>query len=207
MTPYVVLIPVCYLLGSVPFGLLVARIAKGIDVRSYGSGNTGMTNVLRTTGVAPGLAVLVLDLGKGVAAVFIARAIEPSPALEVTAALSALIGHNWSVFIRFQGGKGTATGLGTVFAISPAAVLIVVALSVPPMLVSRYVSLGSIMGATYSPCFHSSAGFPGADHSPGSVVPNLHLVSGHWDAHSAVQAPGEHSAHPKGPGAKNWREG
>ena len=64
MTPYVVLIPVCYLLGSVPFGLLVARIAKGIDVRSYGSGNTGMTNVLRTTGVAPGLAVLVLDLAR-----------------------------------------------------------------------------------------------------------------------------------------------
>ena len=148
MTPYVVLIPVCYLLGSVPFGLLVARFIKGVDVRSYGSGNTGMTNVLRTAGVVPGLAVLGLDLGKGIGAVLLARAVEPSPALEVAAALAALAGHNWSVFIRFKGGKGTATGLGTVLAISPAAALIVAVLSLPPLVVSRYVSLGSIMGAT-----------------------------------------------------------
>ena len=148
MTPYVALIPVCYLLGSVPFGLLVARFAKGVDVRSYGSGNTGMTNVLRTTGVAPGLAVLGLDLGKGIGAVLLARAVEPSASLEVAAALAALAGHNWSVFLWFKGGKGTATGLGTVLAISPAAALIVAALSLPPLVVSRYVSLGSIMGAT-----------------------------------------------------------
>ena len=196
MTPYVVLIPVCYLLGSVPFGLLVARIAKGIDVRSYGSGNTGMTNVLRTTGVAPGLAVLVLDLGKGVAAVFIARAIEPSPALEVTAALSALIGHNSSVFLRFQGGKGTATGMGTVFAISPAAGLIVVALSLPPLVVSRLRLSGIHHGSYLSPWVYSGAGLPRANSPPGSLVPHLHLVSGYRDAHSAVQAPGEHSANP-----------
>lgn len=145
---YAWLVPLCYLLGSVPFGLLVAKLAKGIDVRSYGSGNTGMTNVLRTAGVAPGLAALALDLGKGVAPVLIVRAIEPSPGLEVAAALAALAGHNWSIFIRFQGGKGTATGLGTVFAISPVAGLIVLVLSVPPLAATRYVSLGSIMGAT-----------------------------------------------------------
>ena len=145
---YALIVPLCYLLGSVPFGLLVARFARGIDVRSYGSGNTGMTNVLRTAGIAPGLLVLALDLGKGIAPVLLVRAIEPSPALEVTAALAALVGHNWSVFIRFHGGKGTATGLGTVFAISPAAGLIVMLVSLPPLVVSRYVSLGSIMGAT-----------------------------------------------------------
>ena len=145
---YALLVPLCYLMGSVPFGLLVAKFTKGVDVRSYGSGNTGMTNVLRTVGVAPGLAVLTLDLGKGIAAVMLARAVEPSPGLEVAAALSALAGHNWSVFIGFKGGKGTATGLGTVIAISPAAGLIVSALSLPPLVVSRYVSLGSIMGAT-----------------------------------------------------------
>ena len=148
MTPYVALIPVCYLLGSVPFGILVARFIKGVDVRSYGSGNTGMTNVLRTAGVAPGLAVLGLDLGKGIGAVLLARAVEPSASLEVAAALAALAGHNWSVFLWFKGGKGTATGLGTVLAISPAAALIVAVLSLPPLVVSRYVSLGSIMGAT-----------------------------------------------------------
>lgn len=146
--PYALVVPLCYLLGSVPFGLLVAKFARGIDVRSYGSGNTGMTNVLRTAGVAPGLLVLALDLGKGVAPILIVRAIEPSPPLEVAAALAALAGHNWSVFIRFNGGKGTATGLGTVFAISPAAGLIVMLVSLPPLAVSRYVSLGSIMGAT-----------------------------------------------------------
>ncbi len=145
---YALVVPLCYLLGSVPFGLLVARLARGVDVRSYGSGNTGMTNVLRTAGVAPGLLVLGLDLGKGIAPVLLVRAIEPSPALEVAAALAALVGHNWSVFIRFQGGKGTATGLGTVCAISPAAGLIVALVSLPPLVVSRYVSLGSIMGAT-----------------------------------------------------------
>ena len=145
---YALLVPLCYLMGSVPVGLIVAKLVKGVDVRSYGSGNTGMTNVLRTAGVVPGLLVLALDLGKGIGAVLLARAVEPSPALEVTAALAALLGHNWSVFIRFNGGKGTATGLGTVFAISPVAGLMVLLVSLPPLVVSRYVSLGSIMGAT-----------------------------------------------------------
>ena len=101
---FALLVPLCYLLGAVPFGLLVARLSRGIDVRDYGSGNTGVTNVLRTAGRWPALAVLALDAGKGVLPVLLARAIQPSPSLEVAVALSALVGHNWSVFLRFRGG-------------------------------------------------------------------------------------------------------
>ena len=137
-----------YLLGALPFGLLMAKLVKGIDVRRYGSGSTGMTNVLRTIGVVPALVVLALDAGKGIAAVFLARALDAGLAVEATSALAALIGHNWSVFIRFQGGKGIATGVGALCALSPIAGLIALAVGVPTIALSRYVSLGSVLGAT-----------------------------------------------------------
>ena len=140
------LIPLCYLTGAVPFGLLVARLTHGVDVREHGSGNTGMTNVLRTAGYGPAAAVLVLDAGKGVLAVLLARLIWDSPYLEVAAGLSVLVGHIWSVFLRFHGGKGIATGVGALCALSPLAGMIALGVSLPIMLVSKYVSLGSIVG-------------------------------------------------------------
>ena len=141
------LIPFLYLLGAVPFGLLIARLVRRIDVREYGSGNTGASNVLRAAGLWPALAVLVLDMGKGVLAVILARIIDPSPSLEVAAALSVLIGHNWSVFLRFRGGKGSATGIGSFCAMSPLAGLIMLAVGLPFIALFRYVSLGAIIGA------------------------------------------------------------
>ena len=144
----ILLVLVSYLLGALPFGLLMAKLVRGIDVRRYGSGSTGMTNVLRTIGLAPALVVLALDAGKGVAAVFLARYFEAGLAVEAIAALAALVGHNWSVFIRFQGGKGIATGIGALCALSPVAGLIVIAVGAPVIALSRYVSLGSIAGAT-----------------------------------------------------------
>ena len=141
------LIPFFYLLGAVPFGLLIARLVRRIDVREYGSGNTGASNVLRAAGVWPALAVLVLDTGKGVLAVVLAKVIDPSPSLEVAAALSVLIGHNWSVFLRFRGGKGSATGIGSFCAMSPLAGLIMLAVGLPFIALFRYVSLGAIIGA------------------------------------------------------------
>ena len=144
----VLLVVVSYLLGALPFGLLMAKLVRGIDVRRYGSGSTGMTNVLRTIGLAPALVVLALDAGKGVAAVFLARYFEAGLAVEAIAALAALVGHNWSVFIRFQGGKGIATGIGALCALSPVAGLVVIAVGAPVIVLSRYVSLGSIAGAT-----------------------------------------------------------
>ena len=144
----VLLILASYLLGSLPFGLLMAKLVKGIDVRQYGSGSTGMTNVLRTIGVVPALIVLALDAGKGIAAVFLARYLEAGFPAEAAAALAALVGHNWSAFIRFQGGKGIATGVGALCALSPVAGLIALLVGVPTIALSRYVSLGSVLGAT-----------------------------------------------------------
>ncbi len=135
------LIPFFYLLGAVPFGLLIARLVRRIDVRQYGSGNTGASNVLRAAGVWPALAVLVLDTGKGVLAVVLAKIIDPSPSLEVAAALSVLVGHNWSIFLRFRGGKGSATGIGSFCAMSPLAGLIMLAVGLPFIALFRDVSL------------------------------------------------------------------
>ena len=158
---FALLVPLCYLLGAVPFGLLVARLSRGIDVRDYGSGNTGVTNVLRTAGRWPALAVLALDAGKGVLPVLLARAIQPSPSLEVAVALSALVGHNWSVFLRFRGGKGTATGIGALCAISPLAGLMVLVLGLPVIVIFRYVSLGSVVGAILAVVSMSLLAIPG----------------------------------------------
>ena len=141
------LIPFCYIMGAVPFGLLIARVVRRIDVREYGSGNTGASNVLRAAGVGPALAVLFFDMGKGVLAVVLAKVIDQSPSLEVAAALSVLIGHNWSVFLRFRGGKGSATGIGSFCAMSPLAGLIMLAVGLPLIAIFRYVSLGAIIGA------------------------------------------------------------
>ena len=137
-----------YLLGALPFGLLMTRLVRGIDVRRYGSGSTGMTNVLRTIGPVPAVIVLVLDSGKGVLAVLLARAFDAGPAIEAASALAALVGHNWSVFIRFQGGKGIATGVGALCALSPVAGLIAILVGLPVIALSRYVSLGSVVAAS-----------------------------------------------------------
>ena len=141
------IIPLCYLMGAIPFGLLVARLVRHVDVREYGSGNTGASNVLRAAGMWPALAVLVLDTGKGVLAVVLAKIIDPSPSLEVAAALSVLVGHTWSIFLRFRGGKGSATGIGSFCALSPLAGLIMMTVGLPFIALFRYVSLGAIIGA------------------------------------------------------------
>ena len=141
------IITLCYLMGAIPFGLLVARLVRHVDVREYGSGNTGASNVLRAAGMWPALAVLVLDTGKGVLAVVLAKVIDQSPSLEVAAALSVLVGHTWSVFLRFRGGKGSATGIGSFCALSPLAGLIMMTVGLPFIALFRYVSLGAIIGA------------------------------------------------------------
>lgn len=101
-----------YLLGSLPFGLLVGRLYR-IDIRQYGSGNIGATNVLRTLGLLPGAAVFILDTLKGTAAVLLAAHFSTSPLLIVGCGLLAVIGHSFSVFLKFQGGKGRRPGWGS----------------------------------------------------------------------------------------------
>ena len=136
-----------YLLGSVPFGLLVTSWVSRVDVREHGSGNTGMTNVLRTSGLWPALLVLTLDVGKAVLVVTLSRILTSDDVIPVFAAMSVLVGHNWSIFIKFGGGKGIATGLGALLALSPIAGLIAILTGIPIIAITRYVSLGTILGS------------------------------------------------------------
>ena len=148
MTDYlilVILVPVCYLLGSIPFGLIAGKLYRSIDVRDFGSGSTGMTNVVRTVGVPVGALVLLLDMGKGVGAVALARYVLEAPeAAQAAAALSAIAGHNWPVFIGFRGGRGTATGWGALLMLWPVAGLVATIVGLLLIAITRYVSLGSV---------------------------------------------------------------
>ncbi len=140
-----------YLLGAVPFGLIIGRLTRGIDIRQYGSHRTGATNALRTLGTPAAAAVFVLDVAKGVAAVLIARLLfSADPLVEwaaATAGFAAIVGHDWSVFIGFTGGRGVATSAGALAAMSVWAILILAPLVVLVIWRTRYVSLGSISGA------------------------------------------------------------
>jgi acyl phosphate:glycerol-3-phosphate acyltransferase len=140
-----------YVLGAIPFGLLIGRWTRGIDLRAYGSHRTGATNALRTLGARAAAAVFVLDVAKGVAAVLLARLMFGGDELTEWAAalagVAAIVGHNWSVFIGFTGGRGVATSAGGLGAMSPWTLLIVLPIVVAVVWRSRFVSLGSISGA------------------------------------------------------------
>jgi glycerol-3-phosphate acyltransferase PlsY len=135
-----------YLLGSIPFGVLVARAARGVDVRAAGSGNIGATNVARVAGVGAGLLVLVLDAAKGAVAVLLARALLPgAPLVHATTGLAAVVGHVAPFSLGFRGGKGVATGLGVLSVLVPAAALAGVLAYALVFAVSRMSSLGSLV--------------------------------------------------------------
>ena len=144
-----------YLLGAVPFGLLVGRVTKGIDLRQYGSRRTGATNALRTLGAKAAALVFLLDVAKGVAAVLVARLLFADDPLAgwagAVAGLAAIVGHNWSVFIGFTGGRGVATSAGALGAMTPLTLLVLAPIVFAIMWRTRYVSLGSITGGLLAP--------------------------------------------------------
>jgi glycerol-3-phosphate acyltransferase PlsY len=144
-----------YLLGAVPFGLIIGRLTRGIDLREYGSHRTGATNALRTLGLPAAAAVFLLDVAKGAAAVLLARLLfADDPLVDWAAAIAgfaAIVGHNWSVFIGFTGGRGVATSAGGLLAMSPWTVLIMAPIVIGIMWRTRYVSLGSIAGGLLAP--------------------------------------------------------
>jgi glycerol-3-phosphate acyltransferase PlsY len=148
---YILILAASYLLGSIPFGLLVAKWWAKVDVREHGSGNIGMTNVLRTAGYFCAFLTLVGDMGKGVAAVLIGRHFGGDHTFTLIAGILAVVGHNWPIFLRFKGGKGVATIAGVLVAFQPlvAAVLVVIWLAV--LIFSRYISLASIVVAVCLP--------------------------------------------------------
>jgi glycerol-3-phosphate acyltransferase PlsY len=146
---FLVMILVGYLLGSIPFGLILGWLVNRVDVRDYGSGKTGMTNVLRTVGVKSAVLALLLDMGKSILAVVLTRIFFDVPAAEVAAALAALIGHNWPVYVGFRGGRGTAAGLGGLIILSPWSGLVAAIAGVATIASTRWVSLGSILGTLF----------------------------------------------------------
>jgi acyl phosphate:glycerol-3-phosphate acyltransferase len=168
---YLIVAVVSYLLGSIPFGYLLVRIFRGQDIRQTGSGNIGATNVARSGAKGLGIATLVLDALKGAAAVFLALVVAHSNhicydqrqlvdvndycaaslRLMSTAALFAVLGHVFPVWLKFKGGKGVATALGVFCVLFPKAILIALAIFIVVVAVTRYVSLGSILGAIAFP--------------------------------------------------------
>jgi acyl phosphate:glycerol-3-phosphate acyltransferase len=146
-------IPVAaYVLGSIPFGLILTKLAGGSDVRKVGSGNIGATNVARAAGPLAGGFTLVLDVSKGAAAVLLAERLSNDNATwMMIAALAALLGHCFPVWLKFRGGKGVATAAGIFAVLSPLACVAAVALFLLLVIFWRYVSLGSISAAAAMP--------------------------------------------------------
>ena len=148
MTDFLIFSLVGYLLGSVPFGFIAGRLFSNIDVREHGSGMTGMTNVIRTVGMWAGILVLSLDMGKTVLAVVLARYFTDSLNIEVVAAITAIMGHNWPLYSKFKGGRGVAPGWAGLIILSPIAGIVASLVGLITIAISRYVSLGSIVGTT-----------------------------------------------------------
>ena len=136
-----------YLLGSMPNGYLAGRWLKGIDLRQYGSGSTGATNVLRNVGKGPALVVFLLDVGKGALAVLLAKSFGLNDWVQVLAGLAALAGHIWPVWLGWKGGKAVATGLGMFLGLAWPVGLACFGLFMAVISISRIVSLSSVVAA------------------------------------------------------------
>jgi len=147
----ILLVVAAYLLGSIPFGYLIVRGKSGADIRETGSGGTGATNVSRRAGKAAGVLTLLLDAAKGCVAVLIARAVVGNDWVIAAAAIAALVGHIFPVWLGFRGGKGVATGVGIFLVLAPIALLCAGVVFVAIVVFTRFVSLGSLTAAVLIP--------------------------------------------------------
>lgn len=147
---YVLVSVIAYLLGNFATAYLVSKVSGKIDIRKYGSGNAGSTNVLRVLGAKPAAIAFLGDVLKGTAAVLIGRYIGGSYG-EILAGIFVVVGHNWPIVLGGKGGKGIATTIGLMIPIDPIMVLIIVITGVTVILITRYVSLGSVLGVTIYP--------------------------------------------------------
>lgn len=148
--------------GSVPSGLWLVQAFHGIDIRNYGSKNIGTTNVFRTVGPKTAVLVLIADAFKGILAVGIMSYFFHNQLLDVVTALGALLGHNYSLFLGFKGGKGVATALGLLIFMMPKVAVASFGIWLVCVLLTRYVSLGSIMAAIFTPPLAWYLGYPSA---------------------------------------------
>lgn len=139
-----------YLIGSLPTSFIMGKVTRGLDIRQHGSGNVGATNALRVLGTKIGLFTLLIDIGKGFLTIFLARKFLPeaSNLFFIGIGLATILGHIFTIFLKFKGGKGVATSAGVFLALTPLAVAIALAVFVIVVAVTRYVSLGSILAAS-----------------------------------------------------------
>jgi len=164
---FVAVVAIAYLLGSIPFGLIIGKLKRGVDIREYGSGKTGATNVMRTLGTKLGVLTIVLDVVKAGGAVMLAAVIIDGGSgsftiggvsvywqhvAQVVAGLAVVAGHNWPVFAKFKGGRGVTAYFGTLFAICPPAGILGAEVVAITALRSRQMSKGSILGALAAWC-------------------------------------------------------
>ena len=199
---FVAIVVIAYLLGSIPFGLIIGKIASGVDIRKHGSGKTGATNVMRTAGTKFGVLTIVLDVAKAAGAVILAKALVGSNILpigaislnwhiaQVMAGLAVVAGHNWPIFAKFKGGRGVTAYFGTLLAIFPPAGIFGAEVLAISALRSRHMSIGSILGALASWCLMVpltiAYGFPPIYLAYGLIVIAL-LVYQHRDNMKRLQ--------------------
>ena len=172
-----------YLLGSIPSGWLAGSWLKGIDLREIGSGSTGATNVLRQVGKGPALIVFLIDVGKGAAAVLIARALGLGDWIQVLAGLTALAGHIWPVWLGFKGGKAVATGLGMFLGLAWPVGLASFGVFLAVFSLSRYVSLASVLAAISLPLLMAA----GTDSNANLLVALVAMLLVLWRHRSNIQ--------------------
>jgi glycerol-3-phosphate acyltransferase PlsY len=155
------LVFIAYLIGSIPFGYLIVKLKEGRDVRSSGSGNIGATNVLRTAGRSSGALTLLLDAAKGYLAACLAGwNSHDSPQTVALVAIAVVLGHLFPVFLNFKGGKGVSTVLGVFLYASPIPILIAASSFLSVVVLSRYVSLGSVVAAVTFPVTYLLLSYP-----------------------------------------------
>ena len=199
LAEFIAVVGIAYLVGSIPFGLIIGKLRSGVDIREYGSGKTGATNVMRAAGTKLGALTLVLDVAKAAGAVMLATVIIGSDSgiltvggfsvhwqhlAQVAAGLATVAGHNWPVFARFKGGRGVTAYFGTLLAIYPPAGIFGAQVVAIAALRSRHMSLGSILGTLAALCLMIPLtiiyNFPPIYLAYGSVVAAL-LIYKHSD--------------------------
>ena len=147
----IICIAIGYLLGTIPSGLLVGKSLYGMDLREHGSKNIGATNAFRVLGPKAGLMVAIPDLFKGLLAVYIAQYFGREPLFVVLAGIAAICGHNWSIWLKFRGGRGVGTSVGVLLMLAPKVVGVVLVVFAVLVALTRYVSLGSVVGGIMVP--------------------------------------------------------
>lgn len=180
---YLALLVLSYLVGSIPTGFILGKVGAGIDLRTYGSGSIGATNTMRALGPGAFVLVFAVDFLKAFLPVQAGYLWLDTFTAQVVAGLGALVGHNWSLYLRFAGGRGVATGIGGLFAMAPGVSVVITLLTVVTILLTRYVSLGSILGAASALVIMTAAvalGLERADYllyvAPGACI----VLARHW---------------------------